>query len=698
MSPAGSKRAQPAETERLYDAIGRVALEMASSLDWDAAVASALSVAETALEADAAVLWQTKGQEQLLHLVASRGIPEKGLDTVIELPFDANFYAAKAVQSASIQVVDEIEKLPPDEILANYWHSLGFRSLVALPLYARGQIVGSMAYLTCIPRSYSKAELQAISTIAHIMGTELANAKQHSMLEVRRAELATIIENMDEAILVVDPNLRIRQANRQMQTILGLRSPKDLPSTIQEMLRFKPRTTDGRLFDINELPAMRTVRGERLVEEEFQIDADDGCTRLLSVNGGPIRDNDGNIILGALLYRDETERKQLEKEREELLRQLQASNEQLSGANLRERRALEDARRRTAERDAIIASIVDGVIIFNPKGEILGMNPAAQRMLGIPKEEFHLKNHLELLKLFQLETPEGKHLSLEELPSLRALRGETLRSVVINIHTLDGRLLTASVSAAPIHCPEGEMLGAVTTLTDITQLHELQQQRNDLVRMVSHDLRTPLTVIQGQAQMAEKMIDRSGQTDRVKQSVRSILIGARRMNVMIMDLVDSVRLEARQLELNRVAIDLRSFVMDVVSRLEGVLEIDRVRVEVPEKLPQACADPNRLERILTNLLSNALKYSPSDTEVIVTAESRDGIVQITVSDQGGGIAPEDLPYLFRRFYRAKGARKTEGLGLGLYTSRMLVEAHGGKIWVESELGKGSSFSFTLPVA
>jgi two-component system phosphate regulon sensor histidine kinase PhoR len=110
------------------------------------------------------------------------------------------------------------------------------------------------------------------------------------------------------------------------------------------------------------------------------------------------------------------------------------------------------------------------------------------------------------------------------------------------------------------------------------------------------------------------------------------------------------------------------------------------------------ADPSRLERILTNLISNALKYSPPEAEVVVRAERVDSCLQVSVVDRGIGIAPEDLPHLFERFYRTRGSRKAEGLGLGLYITRMLVEAHGGRIWAESELGKGSTFSFTLPLA
>lgn len=375
---------------------------------------------------------------------------------------------------------------------------------------------------------------------------------------------------------------------------------------------------------------------------------------------------------------------------------LREANSHLAIATLRARTSAEEAEQRAAELDATLASVVDGLVIYSPSGEIVRMNPAAELMLGHPMKERSLPL-AERAARVRLETADGRPFPLEDAPATWALRGETVTGVQMVLHPEGGATYWVSASAAPIRV-NGSLLGVVSTFADVTKLHELQEQRDDLIRTVSHDLRTPLTVIQGQAQMAEKMFEVPGQEDRVKQSVGSILSGARRMNSMIMDLVDSARMEAGQLKLERTLVQLRPWLLDLKARLIDVMEMDRVRVEVPEGLPPVSADPNRLERIFTNLLSNALKYSSPDTEVSVTAEKQDGMVRVSVSDRGGGIPPEDLPRLFQRFYRAKGTRKTEGLGLGLYITRMMVEAHGGRIWVESEPGRGSSFSFTLPVA
>ena len=177
-----------------------------------------------------------------------------------------------------------------------------------------------------------------------------------------------------------------------------------------------------------------------------------------------------------------------------------------------------------------------------------------------------------------------------------------------------------------------------------------------------------------------------------------IVLACRRMNAMIQDLVDVARLGSRQLQLKRKPVDLRPFVFNLKERLTDVVATERIQVNAREDVPPVSADPDRLERILTNLLSNALKYSEPGTEITVGLEQRGGEVVISVSDRGPGIPLEDRPLLFQRFRRLRTAReRRDGLGLGLYITKGLVEAHGGQIWVESEVGTGSTFSFTLPL-
>jgi signal transduction histidine kinase len=241
------------------------------------------------------------------------------------------------------------------------------------------------------------------------------------------------------------------------------------------------------------------------------------------------------------------------------------------------------------------------------------------------------------------------------------------------------------------------LAAAINTMAG--ELQRREEQRSDIVRAVSHDLRNPLAAVQGQAQLLLRQLERSGHDGRERASAQAINTSAQRMNALIQDLVDSVRSEAGELRLERQPVDLRPFVDGLLDRQATALDVGRVRVEAPQELPPVSADPNRLERILVNLLSNALKYSAPETEVTVRLRQEGAEVITSVQDRGHGIAPEELPRIFQRYYRAgEGRERRQGIGLGLYITKRLVEAHGGRIWAESTLGEGSTFSFSLPVA
>ncbi|MCL4369630.1 MAG: ATP-binding protein [Chloroflexi bacterium] len=228
------------------------------------------------------------------------------------------------------------------------------------------------------------------------------------------------------------------------------------------------------------------------------------------------------------------------------------------------------------------------------------------------------------------------------------------------------------------------------------QASQRAQELQEYISLISHDLRSPLTALMGQTQMLQRDLVRHGQ-EREAKSAEFILKSAKRMNGMIQDLVESARLEAGQLELQRQPMDVCHLLSDLLHRIGSLEEQARLRLVPCQGLSLVMADAERVERVLTNLITNALKYSPPETEVLVAARAEKREVVVSVTDWGVGISPESLPHIFERFYRAEGNRRTAGLGLGLYIARMLVEAQQGRIWVESELGKGSSFHFSLPV-
>jgi signal transduction histidine kinase len=224
----------------------------------------------------------------------------------------------------------------------------------------------------------------------------------------------------------------------------------------------------------------------------------------------------------------------------------------------------------------------------------------------------------------------------------------------------------------------------------IQRLRETTEQREDLLRAVSHDLRNPLQIVMLQAQRLLRLTD-----DPVRRPSAAILTATRRMDRMLRDLADSARVDGGKLELAWKSLELRPFVDETLATSEGVLDSARVENAVPQGLPPVLADPDRLDRILVNLVGNALKYS--NERVTVEAAREGEIVRISVTDRGPGVSAADLPRIFDRYYRGQ-RHEGEGLGLGLYIVRKLVEAHGGWIAAESRQGEGSTFTFTLPVA
>jgi len=353
--------------------------------------------------------------------------------------------------------------------------------------------------------------------------------------------------------------------------------------------------------------------------------------------------------------------------------------------------AAQNALRRASELDAMVDALPEGFVLHGPRGEILRMNATAERLLAPGPEERSLPAAARWGRR-SVWNVQGRAIAFAESPVARALAGETVRSAHLKLETPSGTAWVLA-NAAPILAPGGSVWGAVCTLADESEVHALEEARDDLVRMISHDLRTPLNAVVAQAHVLRRNpLDPA----KVEERARAIARSCDRMNAMIQDLLEATLLEAGQLRLSPRGVALVPFVRDVIERQRGALAIERVEVVERGPPPLVSADPDRIERVLVNLLSNALKYSPVEAAVTVEIGAAEGGGAVTVIDRGVGIAPEDLPHLFERFFRARGTRRPEGLGLGLYIARLLVQAHGGRVDVESRLGGGSAFRLVLP--
>jgi signal transduction histidine kinase len=294
---------------------------------------------------------------------------------------------------------------------------------------------------------------------------------------------------------------------------------------------------------------------------------------------------------------------------------------------------------------------------------------------------------------------DGRRFTRDELAEARAMRGEIVENLEMELHLPDGSRFPIVASAAPVRSESGTILGAVTTFRDVSAEVELQRLRAEFAAIMVHDLRNPLNAL---ILSAENLLAKS-QGDHVQapvQVLRRIVHLGRRLGVLVAELLDASRVELSQLSLVPKVVDLPSTVSELVHELAPALRGRSVEIQINGHPAPVLIDPLRFIQILTNLLDNSAKYSLEGTPIRVTLQGAEGGAVISVSDQGPGIGPEDIPKLFDRFFQAQGAREKRkpGLGLGLYITKGLVEASGGWISVESVLGQGTTFHVWFPEA
>lgn len=346
---------------------------------------------------------------------------------------------------------------------------------------------------------------------------------------------------------------------------------------------------------------------------------------------------------------------------------------------------------------AVIENSPEGILFFEaPSGRTILRNRAAEEIIGRSLEhEVSIFVHPSFQEVYSAD---GSAYPVDDLPPVRALCGEAALGEELLIRTPDGCLVPILVNAAPIRDSAGHVTGAVMVFQDISRIKELERLREEFVSVIAHDLRAPVTVIQGYADFLTRHSDRFRVAKTAVKGLESIALSARRLNTMVTDLLDASRIEARRLALQKEKVNLDVLARSLIERMMRASVGHPIRLNVIGVAPVTSADPVRLEQILTNLLINAAKFSPSACEIVVTIEPGCDEALVSVTDQGSGIPTEELPRLFERFYRTtEGRGVREGLGLGLYITRGLVEAHGGRIWASSQIGKGSTFTFTLPV-
>ncbi len=333
---------------------------------------------------------------------------------------------------------------------------------------------------------------------------------------------------------------------------------------------------------------------------------------------------------------------------------------------------------------AILGSMVEGVAVVNASERVLFSNPSFASVLGLGSPPQPGSGLVEVVR--QTELIEAVR---------KVLAGETRVESEIVTGTLRQHFFAATVAAVRTT----QANGAVVVLHDITDLRKLERIRRDFVANVSHEFRTPLTAIQG---FSETLLGGAMNDPQNRDRFLGIILEhARRLARLTDDLLMLSKMDADRLELELRRLPVEQLVGGCVETAQPrAVEKDlQLSVSLDKKLPDIAGDRRRLTEVLQNLLDNAIQYTPAGGQIMVSAERHDGEVVFTVSDTGIGIPQADQPRIFERFYRVDVARSREvgGTGLGLSIAKHLMEAHGGRLWVESEVGQGSQFHFSVPI-
>jgi PAS domain S-box-containing protein len=343
---------------------------------------------------------------------------------------------------------------------------------------------------------------------------------------------------------------------------------------------------------------------------------------------------------------------------------------------------------------AILDSIADGVVVNNPQGQVMLMNPAAGRILNRSRHDLLSTNVHDLIKAFDAPERTTALTAIEQ--TLAQANSPSQIKVTSVILEMDKRVISAHM--APVIARQDEFLGVVTIFRDITKEVEADRAKSEFISTVSHELRTPMTAIKGYTDLLYGGVV-GPLNDNQQHFLRVITNNTNRLIALINDLLDISRIETGLVRFEPVPVKLGEIITDVVEALAARAQEKGLTLtyQVDAGLPEVMGDRDRLYQVLTNLIGNAFNYTPEGS-VSVAATRAGEVVQVSVNDTGIGIKSEDISRIFDRFYRSEDplVQEASGTGLGLPIVKMFVEMHGGRVWVDSEKGKGSTFTFILP--
>jgi PAS domain S-box-containing protein len=680
---------ESARQARVQRGFFRIASVLGESLSAEETLDAVAQAACDALGGDSAALLKPVGAT--LQLAGAHELRP----AVRDLLTDGTTAGALRLAAAEHRVLASVD-VAEDDRFADWRaaaEAAGARSLLALPVVEpRSGRNGLVVVFFGERRRFTDDDLELAEQVAVAARGALERSEQYEFERRTRAlaqQLAATGRTLAEEL---DPAVVLDELPRQVSALLDTEGASVRLLEGDELVVHSAAGPGAESVIGTRTHSTASVGGEIVQSREpaaiAEIGVDDGRAEAdpLLAKGGyrsylgvPLIGTEGNVQ-GVLAALDDRPREWLREEIDALLALAGNASAALSNAELYQRVALEKG-----QSEAILANVADGIVAVDREGNVVLWNTAAERITGVPADEAVGRPPAQALGV-PLPVEDGGALSPGRLVPIR--RGAE-----------DAWL---SVTEAVMTDPAGAVAGRIFAFRDISDERVVEQMKTEFVSAVSHELRTPLTSIYGFAETLLRQDVQFGEDER-RTFLQYIASESERLTTIVDTLLSVARLESGDVPVQLAPTDVASAVSEVVQAVEATLggNDHRFVAEVPETGLDAVADADRLRQVLTILLDNAVRYSPSGGRVRVAARLVDGAVEVRVEDEGVGIPAAEREHIFRKFYRGETGSRIVGTGntgLGLFIAEGLVTAMGGRIWVDSKEGAGATFAFELPVA
>lgn len=568
---------------------------------------------------------------------------------------------------------------------------------------------------TCLDIASDQAGIQAeLQRLLELESSARAEA------QAAEARLRAMLDVLPYGVVIADADGTLIAMNKALQALWGADAPLNIGiAKYRDYKAWWPAT--GQPVSADEWGMARALReGQPIIGEEMDIETFDGQRKMIVNSAVPVYDESGAVTGGVAVNIDITEQKRLEAE----------------------------LAQRLSELENVFSSITDALLVCDAQGRLMRMNTAARELLGLDSDHEAVMPP-ELARRMNLRSSDGDPITGDDWALGQLLRGEAIPSdgaVDVLLSRPDGLDARIGFTGSPIRDGAGTIIGAVLVGRDVTERRRLEQELRTVntqlatmsavlseqaqrlettnrrmdrfLAMANHELKTPLTSLSANLQLANRRLRRlsqegerdattgAGQPGHETKAIITVVDRAqgatRRMTRLVNELLDVSRIQSGRLTLRQEPCDLlaltRSVIGDMRQGRSGRALLFKATVESAPVL----ADPDRLSEVIDNYLSNAAKYSPEHTPIVISlALTDDGLVRVSVRDKGQGISPETQARIWNVFERldADAAQHTDGvnLGLGLHICKTVIELHGGQVGVESAVGVGSTFWFSLPM-